>query len=216
MGYKTFELKSHKNLIHSGKYIYGGFSYEFGNQYLNKVQFQISNSNREIELDIDYVSASTAGNIYYDFTIKSLSFKNFNQYFGFNLGNDFNLNFFPKIDNKNLLWLNQTFMGISLINKYKLSTTNRIDLSTHIPILSTITYNRFDRLTSKIPNNRSLQSYSGFPNKLFNANAEIGYIFSKYGFSWGIYYQIELNRFGQTTNSRLYSTAHSTSLRIIY
>ena len=216
MGYKTFEFTSHNNLIHSGRYLYGGFSYEFGTKYLNRVQFQVSNSNREVKLDILYVSAATAANIYYDFAIQTISLKNSKHYFGFHIGNDFNLNFFPKIDARNLLWFNQSFAGISMMNKYKLNSNNSIDFSTHVPIISTILYNRLNRLTSEIPGNRSVQSYSGFSNKLFNADAEIGYIFSKFGFGWGIYYQIEINRMNEKTSNRLTGLAQSVSIRIIY
>lgn len=216
MGYKTYEFTSHNNLIHSGRYLYGGFSYEFGNQYLNRVQFQVSNSNREVKLDILYVSAATAANIYYDFAIQTISLKKYTHYFGLHVGNDFNLNFFPKIDARNLLWFNQSFTGISMMSKYKLNNSNRIDFSTHIPILSTILHNRLNRLTSEIPGNRLIQSYSGLANKLFNADAEIGYIFSKFGFGWGIYYQIEINRMSETASNRLTGIAQSASLRIIY
>jgi hypothetical protein len=216
MGKKNYELNSHKSTLHSGKYIYGGFYYEFGNNFLKIVQFKVSNSNREIELDIAYVSAATAGNIYYDFAFKSLSFKKMTNYLGFHIGNDINLNFFPKIDNKNLLWFNQTFTGISFISKYKFNSTSRINFNTHIPILSSITYNRFDRLNGKVPNNRSVRTYSGFVDKLFNADTEIGYIFSKYGLNWGVYYQFEINRMSETVSSRLTSRANSVSLRVIY
>ena len=216
MGNKNYELTSHKNSLHSGKYFYGGFSYEFGDKFLKILQFQVSNSNRQMELDISYISAATAGNIYYDFAIKTVSFKKTSNYLGFHLGNDFNLNFFPKIDDKNLLWFNQTFTGISLINKYKFSSTKRIDFNTHIPILSSIIYNRFDRLNGKVPNKESVKSYSGFMDKLFNANTEIGYVFSKYGLHWGVYYQFEINRMNETVSNRLTSRASSISLRLIY
>ncbi len=216
VGNKTFKFNSDKNLIHSGKYFYGGFSYQFGDKYLNKIQFQVSNSNREIFLDISYISAATAGNIYYDIAVKSIPLKKTTNYFGVHLGNDFNLNFFPRIDDKNLLWLNQTFMGISLINKYYFSEENRIELNTHIPIISTIIYNKFDRLTSKIPKNKSVKSYSGSVNKLFNAHTEIGYIFSSYGLKWGFYYQLERNIMNETKTNQLTSNANSVSLRIIY
>ncbi len=216
MGYKTFEFTSHNNLIHSGRYLYGGFSYEFGNKYLNRIQFQVSNSNREMMLDILYVSAATAINIHYDFAIQTISLKKSRHYFGLHVGNDFNLNFFPKIDSRNLLWFNQSFTGLSLMSKYKLKNNNRIDFSSHIPVISTLLYNRLNRLTSEIPGNRSIQSFSGFSNKLFNADAEIGYIFSKFGFDWGVYYQIEINRMNETSSNRLKGIAQSASLRIIY
>jgi len=216
IGYKTFEFTSHNKLIHSGRYFYGGFSYEFGNSYLNRVQFQVSNSNREIMLDILYVSAVTAINLHYDFAIQTFSLKKSNHYFGLHLGNQFNLNFFPKIDHRNLLWFNQSFMGISVMSKWKLKKNNRIDFSSHIPIFSTLLYNRLNRLTSEIPGNRSIQSYSGFSKKLLNADAEIGYIFSKFDLSWGIYYQVEINRMNETNRSRLTGIAQSVSLRVIY
>jgi len=215
MGYKTYEFASHKKLIHSAKYLYGGFSYEFGNQYLNRIQFQISNSNREVEMDILYVSAATAANIYYDFTVQSIALKNSRHYFGFHIGNDFNLNFFPKIDNNNLLWFNQSFTGIAVMSKFELKK-NRIDFNMHLPILSTVFYNRMNRLTGKIPGNRYTKFYSGFSNRLFNGNSEIGYIFSKFGFKWGIFYQIEINRMQESLNNQLMGTAHSASIRIIY
>jgi hypothetical protein len=216
MGNKNFELFSHESLLHSAKYFYGGFSYEVGDKFLKIVQFKVSNSNREIELDIVYVSAATTVNTYCDFAIKSISYKKMTNYLGLHLGNDFNLNFFPKIDDKNLLWFNQTFTGISFINKYNFSSTNRIDFNMHIPILSSITYNRFDRLTGEVPKNRSVRSYSGFMDKLFNADTEIGYVFSKYGLNWGVYYQFELNRMSESVSNRLTSKANSVSIRVIY
>ncbi len=216
MGYKTFKYTSQNNLIHSGRYLYGGFSYEFGNQYLNKVKFQVSNSNREIKLDIIYVSAATAANIYYDFAIQTITLKKSSYYFGLHIGNDFNLNFFPRIDTRNLLWFNQSFGGISIISKYKLNNNNHINFSTHIPVLSSVFYNKLNRLTSEIPDDKKIQSYSGFPIKLFNADAEIGYVFSKFGFDWGIFYQIEMNKINETANNQLTGMAQSASLRIIY
>tara|TARA_Y100000589_G_scaffold241231_1_gene228775 strand:+ start:1892 stop:2566 length:675 start_codon:yes stop_codon:yes gene_type:complete len=216
VGYKTFYLNSKKNSIHSGKYFYGGFSYQFGDKYLNKIQFQVSNSNREIFQDILYISAATAGNIYYDIAFKSISLKKTTNYIGLHLGNDFNLNFFPKIDEKNLFWLNQTFMGISFLNRYYLSEEVWIELNTHIPVISRIIYNKFDRLTSKIPNSKSVKSYSGSINKLFNAHTELGYNFSSYGLKWGVYYQLEINSMSETKTNKLNSYANSVSLRIIY
>lgn len=216
VGNKTYKLTSHENLLHSGKYFYGGFSFESGDRYLNKIQFQVSNSNRKVKLDISYVSAATAGNIYYDVAFKAISLKKFDNYLGIHIGNDFSIIFFPKIDDRNLLWFNQTFTGISLINKYKFSSNKRIDFNAHIPIISSIIYNRFDRLTGEVPDNRSVRSYSGLMDKLFNADAEIGYVFSKHSLNWGIYYQLEINRMSETVSNRLNARSNSFSLRVIY
>ena len=216
MGYETYESKSQKKFIHYGRYFYGGFSYEFEKKYLNKFRFQISNSNREMKLDIPYISAATAGNIYYDWTKEIVSSGNLKSYFGFHLANDFNLNFFPKIDSKNFSWFNQTFIGVSSINKYMIGSNSRIDFNIHIPIISTIFYNKLNRLTSKIPGDEPIKNYSGFSKQLFNADSEIGYIFSREKFSWGIYYQLEINKMGDITNDGLQGIAHSGSIRIIY
>jgi len=216
VGNKNFKLASHESLLHSGIYNYGGFSYEFGDKFLKIVQFKVSNSNREIELDLVYVSAATTGNIYCDFAIKSISNKNMTNYVGLHVGNDFNLNFFPKIDDKNLLWFNQTFTGISFMNKYNFNSAKRIDFNMHIPILSYIIFNRFDRLTGQVPKNRLVNSYSGLIDKLFNADTEIGYIFSKYGLNMGLYYQFEVNRMSETISNRITSKANSISIRVIY
>ena len=40
--------------------------------------------------------------------------------------------------------------------------------------------------------------------------------FSKFGFDWGVYYQIEINRMNETSSNRLKGIAQSASLRIIY
>lgn len=215
-GYKAYTLNSHNSILHSGRYFYGGYSYEFGSKFKNKVQFQISNSNREVDYDLTYVSAATAANIYYDLAIKTLSLKNSTHYVGANIGNDFNLNFFPKLDNDNFLWFNQSFAGLSIMSKFQLKNKARIDFNAHIPIFSNIVFNRMDRFSSEVPGNRPIQSYSGFSKKLFNSNAEVGYVYSKFGIKWGAYYQYEINQFGQKSNSKLSGEAHSVSLRILY
>ena len=62
MGYKTFEFTSLKTSFIQEDIFMADTTYEFGNNYLNRVQFQVANSNREIMLDILYVSAATAIN----------------------------------------------------------------------------------------------------------------------------------------------------------
>lgn len=215
-GYKAFTLNTHKSLIHSGRYFYGGYSYEFGDKFKNKVQFQVSNSNREINLDLPYISAATAINIYYDWTIKTVSFKNSMHFIGANIGNDFNLNFFPKLDNKNFLIFNQSFFGLSMMSKFNLKNNSRVDFNTHIPIYSIMAFSRVDRFSSENPDEKTVNTYSGFAKKLFNSNAELGYLFPKFGLIWGIYYQYEINKFEKKASSKLYGEAHSLSLRIIY
>ena len=128
-GYKAYEFSSHNSLLHSGRYFYGGYSYAFGDQFRNKVQFQISNSNREIDLDLTYVSAATAANIFYDIGIRTINLKKSTHYFGAYIGNDFNLNFFPKLDNKNFMWFNQSFTGVSTMSQFKLMNNTRIEFS---------------------------------------------------------------------------------------
>lgn len=216
VGYKAYKNNSHEILLHSGRYFYGGYSYQFGRVFRNKVQFQISNSNREIKSDINYVSASTGTNIFYDFNYRFINLKNIKLHAGTFIGDDFVLNFFPKLDKDNFLWENQSFVGFSSSNNFLLTKNRRIDLNFRIPIYSGIVFNKMDRLDGEVPGNRPNLFYRGYGNKLLNANAELGYIFSKYGLSFGVYYQMEYNRTGEFVHRRVTSQAHSISFRLLY
>lgn len=119
-GYKVYNLPSHDFYFHSGRYFYGGYSHEFGKQPKQKFQFQIANSNRELELAIPYISAATNIDISYEINFKAFSTKKSKHYFGVYTENSFQLNFFPKIDNKNFMWQNQSSIGISSSSSYKL------------------------------------------------------------------------------------------------
>ena len=119
-GYKVYNLTSHDFHIHSGRYFYGGYSHEFGKQAKQKFQFQIANSNRELELDVPYISASTSIDVSYEINFKAFGTKKSKHYFGVYTENSFQLNFFPKIDKKNLIWQNQSSVGISSLNSCNL------------------------------------------------------------------------------------------------
>lgn len=214
-GYKSFQHISHEMALHSGKYLYGGFSYQYGNKVRNKIQFQVSNSNREVDLDLTYISAASAINTVYELNFQIFNSKSSSHHLGPYIGNDFNLNFFPKIDNSNFLWENQAFVGISSMNSIALSNSKRVDINFRIPVYSNLIKNRADRFTGESPGYPT-QFYSGFANKLFNANIETGYVISKYGVKFGLYYQGEINRTGDVQHRRVTSTAHSLSLRVIY
>jgi hypothetical protein len=216
IGYKDYALNENDKLIHSGRYFHGGYSYQFGNEFRNKVQFQISNSNRELTLDFPYVSAATAGNIYYDFNYRVITCKNSEHYIGGYLGNDYNLNFFPKIDSKNFYWENQTMIGLSSMNNINFKKSNRLDFNIHLPMYSTIIFNRMGRFDGEVPKDLPASHFSGFRDRLLNYNWELGYVFTKYGFTFGFYYQREYNFTSGTLNGGSESSAHSISLRIIY
>lgn len=119
-GYKVYNLPSHDFYFHSGRYFYGGYSHEFGKQAKQKFQFQIANSNREIELTLPYISAATSIDVSYEINFKAFNTKKSKHYFGVFTENSFQLNFFPKIDNKNFMWQNQSSVGFSSSNSYKL------------------------------------------------------------------------------------------------
>lgn len=215
-GYKAYEYLNKESLLHSGRYFYGGYSYEFGDFLKNKVQFQVSNSNRSIKLEIPYVTASTAASIHYDFAVRTLKFNNSNHYLGIFIANNFDLNFFPKLDRDNFLWVNQSFTGIKMMNQFQINENSRIDFSAHIPLYSNIFYNRVDRFSGEIPSNRPNLSVWGTSNKLFNGDAEIGYVNSKQIINWGVFYQYEINRFSLNSSNSFLGQAHSLSLRILY
>jgi len=216
IGYKAYELNKNEKIIHSGRYFHGGYSYQFGNKFRNKVQFQISNSNREITLEFPYVSAATAANIYYDLNYRIITSKHSEHYIGAYLGDDFNLNFFPQVDHKNFVWENQTMIGISSMNNINFNKSNRIDFNFHIPIYSNIVFNKMDRFDGKVPKDLPAKHFMGFRKQLLNSNWELGYVFNKYGILFGIYYQGEYNYTSNTLNEGSSSSAHSASLRIIY
>lgn len=215
-GYKQIKHSSHKVLFHSGRYFNGGYSYLFGDAIKQKIQFQISNSNREIELDLPYVSASTGLNLFYDVNFRTIQTNKFENYLGLSIGNDFSLNFFPQIDTKNFLWESQAIGSISSLNSFSINKNQRIDLNFRIPFYSGIFFNRIDRLSSEVPNNMPATHYRGSIKKLLNANYELGYVVSKLGVKFGLYYQAEFNRIGQRVSRRVVSSAHSLSLRILY
>lgn len=216
IGYKSFKLNEKDKLIHTGRYFHGGFSYQFGNKFRNKIQFQISNSNRELVLDFPYVSAATAGNIYYDFNYRIITSKYSEHYVGGYLGNDFNLNFFPKMDSENFHWENQTMIGISSMNNINFKKSNRIDFNFHLPIYSNIIFNKMNRFNGEVPKDLPARHFSGFRNQLLNSNWELGYVFTKYGCTFGVYYQGEYNFTRDTWTGGSQSSAHSASFRILY
>lgn len=215
-GYKQIQNGSHKANLHSGRYFNGGYSYLFGDAIKQKVQFQISNSNREIELDIPYISAATGVNLFYDLNFRTIKTNKFENNVGGSVGNDFSLNFFPKVDRNNFLWESQAIGSLSSLNSYFLNEKSRIDFNFRIPIYSTIFLNRIDRLTNEVPGNLPASNYMGSVNKLFNCNFEVGYVISKYGVKFGCFYQGDYNRVGQNKSRRITSSAHSVSLRILY
>ena len=215
-GYKQIHFGSHEQLLHSGRYFHGGYSYQFGDLIKQQVHFQISNSNREVEFDLPYVSASTGANLFYSLNFRTFQNNVFHNHTGFILGNDFTLNFFPRIDNQNFMWENQIIGGISSLNCYKLSNNRRIDFNFRIPIYSTMFLNRINRLTSEVPGDMPVIYYSGSLKYLMNTNFEVGYIIPKFGAKLGVYYQGDINSVGQNPQAKVTSYTHSISLRVLY
>ena len=81
LGFGNKLYKTSNGVIpHKAKYIQGGYSYQFGDKYLNKFQTNVSNSSKEIKLEIPYVTASTLANLTYDINFKFIDNKSMDIY----------------------------------------------------------------------------------------------------------------------------------------
>lgn len=215
-GYKAFTEPTHKVYHHSGRYFYSGYGVTFGEKLLQTLQFQLSNSNRQVEYDLPYVSASTAVDVSHEFNFNIANFKNSKHYIGPYVGNSFSLNFFPKVDNQNFVWQNFASVGISTRNRFKLNGLYQVDFNAQVPLYSVMALNRFDRFSGENPTNTPMITDKAFVNRIFKPFTELGLITEKWGLSFGAYYQTELNYYSRLQGSDVFTFAHSLSLRLIY
>lgn len=222
VGYKEYKAGGHGLVFHAGRYFYGGYGYAFGKDLSHYFQFQVANSNREVEYDLPYVTANTNIDIIQEFNFKLYSKGRFNIKTGGYLGNSLSLNFFPIIDTENFIWENLIVSGISSQSKYAINEKQYMQLNLQIPVFSYFLSHRFDRFDGNAPESE-LSSWEltekqiGFANKLFKPTLEIGYnhIVTS-AMRLGIYYQAEFNWYKKTNGSRTTANAHSLSLRISY
>lgn len=221
-GYKSFKGSTHNSILHSGKAFSLGYGYSYGNKMLNHFQFQVSNSSKEVQYDLVYVSANSNIDLSQEFNFPFIKMGKFTNYTGLYFANNFSLNFFPKIDPDNFTWENQLISGFSTRNSYQLSNKESIDLNIQIPIYSFFLSHRHDRLTGDLPQtNRTLwqaiDKQTGFANKLFMPNIELGYQRNIVGtVKLGIFYQVNLNWYERKNGYKVSSKAHILSLRITY
>ncbi len=215
-GYKQIKYGSHNTTLHSGRYFNGGFSFLTEGKTKQKVQFQVSNSNRELNLDLPYVSASTGINLFYDLSFRTIKTKSFENHSGIFIGNEFLLNFFPRFDNKNFLWENYSMTGISSLNSLNLKRNARVDLNFRIPFYTNVIFNRMDRFSGDVPGDAPAIQYGGSLKKVLNVKYELGYVKSKFGLKLGLYYQGEFIKAGRTPYTKVNTLTQSLSLRILY
>lgn len=215
-GYNAFKLVSHDSYLHSGRYFYGGFNNSFGKNEQHFMQFQIANSNRELEIDLPYVSASTDFALNYAYLITVAKNKNSMHQVGPNVSTNAFLNFFPHIDAQNFTWQSQNSIGLRGSHSFKLKANKTFELNYEIPLYSTFTFNKMDRFSGDVPSDRPNITYTGFANTIFNSNVEAGITFNYLGMKWGTFYQLKYNRFGETASDRVINTAQSINLRVFY
>lgn len=222
IGYKEYISAGHNNLMHSGRYFYGGYGYTFGKVMLNRFQFQVSNSNKEVQYELPYVSANSNIDITQEFNFPVYKTERLRITAGGFVGNSFSLNFFPLIDNKNFIWENHTFVGISSQNTYAWKEYGDIKFNFLLPIFSTLLSHRFDRLEGDAPETtlslwEVMNKNIGLPNELFKPTIELGFERKVFGNTrLGAYYQGEFNWYERSNGYRAITNAHSFSFRISY
>lgn len=220
-GYKEYKAGGHALTYHSGRYFHAGYGYSFGKNLSHKFQFQVSNSNREVQYELPYVTASTNLDVQQEFNFPILSIGKYSMQAGGFIGNSFSLNFFPLIDNNNFIWENLMLTGISSRNSFITSTKGSLELNFQIPLFSYFLSHRFDRFTGEAPKT-SLSTWEimdkqiGSINKLFKPTLELGYEHKIKVAKLGFYYQAEPNRYVRKNGSQTRTNTHSLSLRITY
>ena len=221
-GYKYINAASHNNKLHSGRYFALGYGYTFGNKTKNHFQFQVSNSNKEVLYEIPYVSANTNLDIYQEFNFPFFRNGKFMNYSGFYFGNSFDLNYFPIVDRKNLIWENHLISGLSIRNIYQLSIKSSVNLNLQIPIYSFAFSNSLNRFDGARPQENlslweTMDHQIGFADQLFKPNFEIGYLNNiTEKVKVGVFYQTRCNWYERQNGNRTNSIAHVISLKIIY
>jgi hypothetical protein len=221
-GYKYFNAAFHNNKLHSGRYFSLGYGYSYGRKMNNHFQFQIANSNKEVNYELPYVSANTNLDISQEFNFPGYNKGKFTNYTGFYFNNSFDLNFFPIVDRKNIIWENHLVTGLSFRNQYKLNEKTSINLNIQLPVFSSALSYRLDRFDGALPHtNRSLwesmDKQLGFVDQLFKPNFEIGYVKNIVStVKAGIFYQGRFNWYERQNGYRTKSNAHIISLRITY
>ena len=197
-------------VIHKARYIQGGYCYQFGNKYLNKFQFNVSNSSKEIELKIPYVTASTCFNIMYDFNLNIIDNKSMKIYLGGYLSDNFILNFFPEVDKNDFDIINQNLIGFSLDNNFMISDDINICFNLYLPVYHLTISNKVDRFIFENDGDKSNIS-EGF-YKIINFNSEIGIKLNKYNL--GIFYLLNYNKIIDTKIGNLNEHTNSLNIRI--
>lgn len=221
-GYKSFQSKAHNNIIHSGKNISLGYGYTYGKKMLNHFQFQVSNSSREVQYDLPFVSANSNLDISQEFNFPIIIKSKFKSHSGFYIANSFSLNFFPRINRDDFIWENQIISGLSSRNSYQINSKSSINLNIQLPIYSLFIAHQLDRLTGDLPpTNQSIweaaDKQSGSVNKLFMPNVEMGFQYKVLqSLKAGFFYQANLNHYERRNGYRVSSNSHLISLRITY
>lgn len=222
VGYKYLNSAFHNNKLHSGRYFSLGYGYSYGTKMQNYFQFQISNSNKEVNYELPFVTANTNLDISQEFNFPCYKKGKFTNHSGFYFNNSFDLNFFPVIDRENFIWENHLITGLSFRNLYQLKSKSSINLNIQIPVFSSALSHRLDRFDGELPQtNRSLwesmDKQLGFVDQLFKPNFEIGYVKNIVStIKAGVFYQARFNWYERQNGYRTNSKAHIISLRITY
>ena len=210
-GEKLYKDESKINL-HKSKHIQGGYMYKFGDKYLNKFQLNISNSSKEIKLEIPYVTASTLANLSYDMNFKLVNNKSTNIYLGTYLSNNLILNFFPKIDKGNINLINQSLVGVSSNNNFILDKNITLCLNIRIPVYYLSVSNKLDRF--RFENDGMKYNVNKGNYKCLNGNGEIGLILNKYNL--GLFYSFNYNKIIDSRVGTLNEYTNFLNIRFLY
>jgi hypothetical protein len=213
LGFGNKLYKTSNGVIpHKAKYIQGGCSYQFGDKFLNKFQTNVSNSSKEIKLEIPYVTASTILNISYDINFKLIDNKLMNIYLGPYLSNNLILNYFPITDEDKFDVINQGLLGISSNNIFTLYDNISLCLNFKIPFYYTSLSNKLDRFrfeSDGMSNNINRGSYSNLIG-----NGEIGVILNKYNL--GLIYSFNYNKIIDSRIGTLNEYTNFLNIRFFY
>lgn len=222
VGYKQSTASLHDISIHSGRYFFVGYGIDYGSKMKNHFQFQLSNSNREVQFDLPYVSASSSFDISQEFNFPIHIGKKTSYFIGPFVANAIAVNFFPTIDNDNFIWENQTMTGISSRNNFNINEFSSLDFNAQLPIFSTFLSHRFNRFTGESPKTNLsiweiMDKQLGSINRLFKPKFELGYSYKILpNMSFSLVLQSELDFAKRDSGFRTKTEAHSLSLRFNY
>lgn len=213
LGFGNKLYKTSNGVIpHKAKYIQGGYSYQFGDKYLNKFQTNVSNSSKEIKLEIPYVTASTLANLTYDINFKFIDNKSMDIYLGTYLSNNFILNFFPKVNKSKLDLINQSLVGVSSNNNFILDKNITLCLNVRIPIYYLSVSNKLDRFRFESDGMKYNVNKGNY--KCLNGNGEIGLILNKYNL--GLFYSFNYNKIIDSRIGTLNEYTNFLNIRFLY